>query len=257
MKWFGAWQAAIWMTAVCLVLAACGGAMEESAEAPAESVEAATPEPELEQPEGAAEPIAVATLAPQPTPPPSEPQPTPDFGSVAYDVPSQMVRSKPVQVILLVSPSEEDLVEALQDELADAGQEADNVQTAVVKVATYLSATLVGAPEDAFEIIPVQATAKQQLQEDEPTQWEWTVVPRVGGTHRLILRIDRLVERDGEEELFKEEVLRDDVIVEVPVGMRLQDAWGSFDWKWLAGALLLPLFFYWLSRRDKKRESEG
>jgi hypothetical protein len=168
-----------------------------------------------------------------------------------------MVRSKPVQVILLVSPSEENLVEALQDELADAGQEAENVQTAVVKVAKYMSATLVGAPEDAFEIIPVQATAKQQLQEDEPTQWEWTVVPRVGGTHRLILRIDRLVERDGEEELFKEEVLRDDVIVEVPVGMRLQDAWGSFDWKWLAGALLFPLFFYWLSRRDKKRESEG
>jgi hypothetical protein len=253
MKWFGAWQAAIWMTAVCLVLTACGGAMEESAEAPAESVDAATPELELEQPEGAAEPIAMATLAPQPTPPP-----TPDFGSVAYDVPSQMVRSKPVQVILLVSPSEEeDLVGALEDELADAGQEADNVRTAVLEVAKYMSATLVGAPEDAFEIIPVQATAKQQLQEDEPTQWEWTVVPRVGGTHRLILRIDRLVERDGEEELFKEEVLRDDVIVEVPVGMRLQDAWGSFDWKWLAGALLFPLFFYWLSRRDKKRESEG
>jgi hypothetical protein len=110
MKWFGAWQAAIWMTAVCLVLTACGGAMEESAEAPAESVEAATPELELEQPEGAAEPIEAVTLAPQPTPPHAEPQPTPDFNSVACDVPSQIVCSQPVQVILLVSPYEEDLV---------------------------------------------------------------------------------------------------------------------------------------------------
>ena len=103
----------------------------------------------------------------------------------------------------------------------------------------------------------MQATAKQQLQDNEPTQWEWTVVPRVGGTHRLILRIDRLVERDGEEELFKEEVLRDDVTVEVPIGMRVQDAWGRFDWKWLAGALIFPLFFYWLTRRDKRRDSDG
>jgi hypothetical protein len=204
------------------------------------------------------ESIAVATLGPQLTPLPAEPSPTPDFGSVAYDVPTEMVRSQPVQVILLVSPSEEeDLVGALGDELAEAGQDADNVQTAVVEVAKYMSATLVGAPEDTFEIIPVQATAKQQLQDNEPTQWEWTVVPRVGGTHRLILRIDRLVERDGEEELFKEEVLRDDVTVEVPIGMRVQDAWGRFDWKWLAGALIFPLFFYWLTRRDKRRDSDG
>jgi hypothetical protein len=253
----------LWLIAICLSLAACGGAMEETSEAPAEvELGGESVAPGLEQPGEASEPGApqtAPTLESQPpTPQPAEPSPTPDFGSVAYDVPSEMVRSQPVQVILLVSPSEdEDLVDVLGDELAEAGQEPDNVQTAVVEVARYMSATLVGAPQEAFEIIPLQDQAKQQLETEQPTQWEWTVVPRVGGRHRLILRIDRLVERDGQEELFKEEVLRDDVTVEVPVGMRLQDAWGDFDLKWLAGALIFPLFFYWLSRRDRRRESGG
>ena len=79
--------------------------------APGESVEATTPpQPDMVQPEGADEPIEAVTLAPQPTPPHAEPQPTPDCNSVACDVPSQIVCSQPVQVILLVSPYEEDLV---------------------------------------------------------------------------------------------------------------------------------------------------
>ena len=238
------------LCALCFTLAACGGgaadmAPAEEAVAPAE--EAASEEPLEEATETAAgiggQPTAVPTI-----------EPTPDFGSIAYDVPNNMVREEAVQVILLVSPSEEDLTTALEEELAEVGQDPDNVQTATVEVAKRMSASLTSAPADAFEIVPLQAADEQLLRDDEPTQWEWTVVPLLGGTHRLILRIDRLVERDGIKEPFKEEVHRDDVTVEVPMGLRVQDAWGGFDIKWLAGVFIFPLFFYILSRREKHKE---
>ena len=37
----------------------------------------------------------------------------------------------------------------------------------------------------------------------------------------------------------------------------LQDALGGFDFKWLAGVLIFPLFFYILSRRDKKNDQDS
>ena len=115
-------------------------------------------------------------------------------------------------------------------------------------------ADLVSSPSDAFEITPHQAP-KQELGDDEPEQWEWTVIPKKGGTHRLILRIDRLVGDNIEDALpLKEEVHRDEVTVEVPFGLRVRDAVGGFDLKWLAGVFIFPLFFYILSRRDSSRE---
>lgn len=268
MKRIGYWGTALLLLAVCFAVTACGGAMEETAEEPAAEEAAPAQEPGEEPSEvveiigeataaldmAATEPAAAQPIATEP-PPVSEPTATPDFGSIAYDVPQQMVRSEAVQVILLVSPSQEDdLAAVLVEELESVGQDPDNVQTANVEVAKRMSASLTSAPSDAFEIVPLQAGDEQLLSDDEPTQWEWSVVPLQGGTHRLILRIDRLVERDGIVEPFKEEVHRDDVTVEVPVEQQLQDAWGGFDFKWLAGVLIFPLFFYWLSRRDSKKD---
>ena len=245
---------------LCLALAACGGTAgeapdEETAyyyeyEEPLE--EAADVDPDM------GEPASEAGSGGQPTAVPAAVEPTPDFGSIAYDVPNNMVREEEVQVILLVSPSEEaDLATALAEELEEVGQDPDNVQTARVEVAKRMSASLTSAPADAFEIVPLQAADEQLLRDDGPTQWEWTVVPLLGGTHRLILRIDRLVERDGIIEPLKEEVHRDDVTVEVPMGLRVQDAWSGFDIKWLAGVFIFPLFFYILSRRDKKNDQDS
>ncbi len=236
---------------VYLFLIACGS--DETADAPAEAMD-----PDIADIIEEAEPAEVGSGG-QPTATAAAVAPTPDFGSIIYDVPQEMVRAEEVQIILLVSPSEEvDLRAALEAELAEVGQEPGNVTEATVKVAKRMSASLTSAPSDAFEIVPLQAADEQPIREDEPTQWEWTVVPLLGGTHRLILRIDRLVERDGVSELLKEEVHRDDVTVDVPVSMRLQDAWGSFDIKWLAGVFIFPLFFYILSRRDgSKEKNEG
>ena len=244
------------LTLLCLALAACGGEApdEETAayyyeyEEPLE--EAADMAPDISEPASEAGSGGQPTAVPLPTI-----EPTPDFGSIAYDVPNNMVREEEVQVILLVSPSEEaDLATALAEELEEVGQDPDNVQTATVEVAKRMSASLTSAPADAFEIVPLQAADEQLLRDDGPTQWEWTVVPLLGGTHRLILRIDRLVERDGVIEPLKEEVHRDDVTVEVPMGLRVQDAWSGFDIKWLAGVFIFPLFFYILSRREKHKE---
>jgi hypothetical protein len=184
-------------------------------------------------------------------------EPTPDFGSVAYDVPEKMVREQAVEVILLVSPSEEaDLVTLLEAELEEVDQEPQNVTAAQVKVGRFMYADLYSSPSDAFEITPHQAP-KQELDDDEPQQWEWSVIPKRGGTHRLILRIDRLIGENIEDALpVKEEVHRDVVTVEVPFGLRVRDAVGGFDLKWLAGVFIFPLFFYILSRRDQNKEKE-
>lgn len=253
-KWWGL-VPFLCLLGALLLLAGCAGGMEE------ESAEAPVPEATW-APEG--EPLAdveSAEEAGEPAPLPRTPAPlatvlpTPDFGSIAYDVPDNMVRGEAVQVILLVSPSEDAaLLAALEEELESVGQDPDNPQTATIKVAAYMAAQLDGAPGDAFDIVPLQADNAQPLNEDGPTQWEWTVVPLKGGRHRLILRIDRLVERGDILEPLKEEVHRDDVVVDVPVGLRLQDAAGGFDLKWLAGVFIFPLFFYILSRRDKSGE---
>lgn len=259
MKRYGFWQTILAVTAVCLALSSCGGAMEETAEemVPAEEPVDIVPDIGLEEPAAEAPPeMGDAVGEPDvPTIEAAQPTPTPDFGSVAYEVPQRMVRNEPVQVILLVSPSEDaDLVDALEEELADAGQEPGNVTTATVEVAKSMRAQLVASPEEAFDIQRLQ-NPTQPLSETEPTQWEWAVVPRIGGTHRLILVIDRIVDYDGGEQEVKEEVLRDAVTVEVPIALRLQDAMGSFDIKWLAGVLIFPFFFYWLNRRDSRKET--
>jgi hypothetical protein len=49
----------------------------------------------------------------------------------------------------------------------------------------------------------------------------------------------------------------DEVTVEVPFGLRIRDALGGFDLKWLAGVFIFPLFFYILSRRDHDRGEEN
>ena len=266
MKKITCWEIVLVLTAVVLALTACGGAMEEATQEPA-AEEAAEEAPmdvaPTEEAEG--EPLDGVTGADDPstgeeaTPTAVLPtvEPTPDFGTIAYDVPEHMVREKPVEVILLVSPSEEDdLVTALEEELEEVNQDPQNVTTTQIEVARYMFADLDSAPGDAFEIKDHQEGAEiQELTDDEPTQWEWTVVPKKGGTHRLILRIDRMVGEDlNTAVMFKEEVHRDEVTVEVPTGLRVQDAVGGFDLKWLAGVFIFPLLFYILSRRDRNRD---
>jgi hypothetical protein len=183
--------------------------------------------------------------------------PTPDFGSLAYDVPKRMIREEAVQVILLVSPSEDDnLLLELDQELEEVQQQPSNVVTATIKMAKRMSVSLAAVPESAFEIVPLQANDEQLIYDDKPTQWEWTVLPKEGGTHRLILRIDRLVEMEGIVEHLREEVYRDDITVEVPLWLSVKDASaGLFSLNGLVGllvvALVTALFTYWLSNRGK------
>jgi hypothetical protein len=263
-----AWGAGLCLLILSFALVSCAGSMEE--EAPAEETAG---EPVEEPPfdlaptelpsGGPADGGAEATEPPPSTETqtavPSTVEPTPDFGSVAYDVPEKMVREQAVEVILLVSPSEEaDLVPLLEEELEEAGQAPQNVTATEVKVGRYMAAWLDSAPEDAFEIVDHQKGAEtQELSEEEPKKWEWTVIPKRGGTHRLILRINRLVGEDIKNaNPLIEEVHRDIVTVEVPFGLRVRDALGGFDLKWLAGVFIFPLFFYILSRRDGSKDKE-
>jgi hypothetical protein len=219
-----------------LPLVACGGAGSGGAESA----------------EGVAEPTRVAIAAETPLPAVT---PTPDFGSLAYDVPKRMIREEAVQVILLVSPSEDDnLLLELDQELEEVQQQPSNVVTATIKMAKRMSVSLTGVPESAFEIVPLQANDEQLIYDDKPTQWEWTVLPREGGTHRLILRIDRLVEMEGIVEHLREEVYRDDITVKVPLWLSVKEASaGLFSLNGLVGllvvALVTALFTYWLNNR--------
>ena len=202
-------------------------------------------------------PLPTATLSsvPQDVGTGGQPTVTPDFGSIAYDVPKHMIQDEEVQVILLVSPSEDDnLVMKLGEELEEVEQQPGNVVTATIKMAKRMSATLTGVPTSAFEIVPIQAHDEQRIYDDKPTQWEWTVLPKEGGTHRLILHIDRLVEMEGIVEHLQEEVYRDDVTVEVTLSRRIKDFSASlFNVNGLVGlivvSLLTVLFTRWLNKR--------
>ncbi len=163
------------------------------------------------------------TALPRSTP---TPRPTPDFGSVAYDVPTQMVRGEIVQVVLLVSPDEdssEALTRQLADELAEVDQTPGNVITATVRTARRMSAQLSAIPSDAFDIVPLQTSNIQFLDDIEPTKWEWSVRPLTGGTHQLSLVIERFEVIDGEPTLRGEESYRDAITVEVPPSLLVQD----------------------------------
>ena len=269
------WRATIFFSILSLTLAACAGGMEETAgepaaeeaatEAPAEEPAAEETPPfdlvpaeevEVDEPNNGGEALEPAPTSAAPTAVPTI-EPTPDFGTIAYDVPHKMVREKPVEIILLASPSEDqDLVSALEGELEEVDQAPQNITTTQIEVARYLFATLDSAPGDAFEIVPHQSE-KQELSDNEPTQWEWTVIPHRGGTHRLILRVERVVGDGVNAESFREEVHRDEVTVEVPFSLRIRDTLGGFDLKWLAGVFIFPLFFYILSRRDRGRGEEN
>lgn len=174
--------------------------------------------------EQASEPTSPpATPAPRNTP---TPRPTPDFGSVAYDVPTEMVRGEIVQVILLVSPNEDEqgaLTAQLTDELAEVDQTPSNVITATVRTAKRMSAQLSAVPSDAFDIVPLQTSNVQFLDDEEPTKWEWSVRPLTGGTHQLSLVIERFEMIDGEPALRGEESYRDEITVAVPPGQRALD----------------------------------
>jgi hypothetical protein len=116
-------------------LAACAGGMEETAE---ETAAEETPPLDLAPAEASdtdgfgsgGQPEDSSSTETVPTAVPPTVEPTPDFGTIAYDVPQSMVREKPVEIILLVSPSEgADLVTVLEEELEEVNQEPQNVTT--------------------------------------------------------------------------------------------------------------------------------
>ncbi len=188
---------------------------------------------------------------PDPTTAPATPapRPTPDFGSVAYDVPTQMVRGEIVQVILLVSPNEGDsetLTTQLTKELEEVDQTPGNVITATVRTARRMSAQLSAVPSDAFDIVPLQTSNIQFLDDVEPTKWEWSVRPLTGGTHQLSLVIERFEVIDGEPTLRGEESYRDAITVEVPpaqlVGDFAASPLGILAFLALAGVIGLTLY---------------
>lgn len=222
---------ALVLLALLLVFAACAGSMDEESEAVTEPGIAITAEVTgdtvTEEPVSEPEDIAGNDETPAPAIPTLPPAtPSVDFGSVAYDVPTSMVRGEITQVILLVSPTEDEeeaLVTTLTEELEEIGQSPSNVITATVRVARRMSANLTAIPPDAFEIVPLQSSDIQFLDEREPTKWEWTVRPLTGGTHQLSLVIERWAVIDGEPTLRSEESYRDNITVAVPPGLRVRD----------------------------------
>lgn len=169
-------------------------------------------------------------------------------GSVAHNAPSQMVIDDLVEIQLLVSPDQ-----AMAPATLAAGISAPGpVVSDTLAITPWMRAELDCANPGAFYITAIHGDSMQLLSNLEPAEWRWTVQAREPGTHRLLLRVFRLVELDGRENWRAVESYTHQMTVNVTWSYRL----ARFGER-LTEGLLLPalatvvgaLILYAISRR--------
>jgi hypothetical protein len=111
-------------------------------------------------------------------------------GSAAFNAPDHATigKSQVVEARLSISKSPSQLM----SELPGSGRK----ESASLKVGDKMSATLNGG--GAFDISP-SGPQVQLISSKDTTVWEWTINPKIAGTHFLILSFDAFITVDGKE----------------------------------------------------------
>lgn len=178
-------------------------------------------------------------------------------GSIAYAPQTSMIRGEPKEFALRISPStnpEELEKELLSIDYVDT--DTFDIRTAKITVTPFMLASLLDASNgEAFDITPHHNSPVQPLSSIESTNWTWTVTPKKGGNHQLILIMHRLVELDDEDPFLNSAIeleeeghwrrvqeYQDIIDVEVTLPMRVKDfGSGLWDAKFWLGPLLALL----------------
>jgi Putative Ig domain len=158
------------------------------------------------------------------------------LGNIAFNAPSTMEVEEAQSVQLVLS------LEQSIGELKSSIQALGEKEGARVSVSDRMQASLFGS---AFGIVAV-TSEEQAITSRGITSWQWEVVPRKEGSHRLYLSLTALFEVNGKD--TKRSVKTFERIIEVEVTpLRRARLFVSDNWQWLCATIVIPLGL-WLSK---------
>jgi hypothetical protein len=169
-------------------------------------------------------------------------------GTIAFNTPERVALHETVQVQLVLG------VRMGEDELVLRIEESGPVETHQIRVGDRMAARLVAGP--GFEVQPITPEV-QTITSIEPTEWRWNVTAIRGGTQRLELTLDALIDVEGERVSRSLRTFSRTIEVQVSSRQRVIAFVGA-NWQWLWAAIVFPLIgIGWQRLRRKRPDSSG
>lgn len=186
-------------------------------------------------------------------------------GNIAFNKPGSMKKDSTtvIELVLSFSDTQENLATQIIERgdlatstaepgvLIDSSGEVVSVETSSVEITPRMKAVLISRAPDAFVISEMHDSAEQVVLPDNMTAWRWSITAKKEGSQTLELILYQLIKYDGKEFWHEVETYKADIVVEVTLAGQIK----AIDWKWLAGAILIPLtgvaWGWWRSRNKK------
>lgn len=166
--------------------------------------------------------------------------------NVGFQVPESMRMDETKSIELVVSPTES--AESIRKGLE---AEEGKTETATTRYSDRMEAKLVGT---GFTITPAGPDI-QPVEPGEKTIWRWQIQPKAGGTQRLDLTLNAIVNDGKDRKLIT--ALKREITIKVTWGQRASTWLGAVkDIHWLWGALIVPIagaVYAWWRKRGSKR----
>jgi hypothetical protein len=167
--------------------------------------------------------------------------------NVGFQVPESMRMDETKSIELVVSPTEsaESLVQGLEEE--------GRKETATTRYSDRMEAKLVGT---GFTITPAGPDI-QPVEPGQVTRWRWQIQPKAGGTQRLDLTLNAIVNDGKDRKLIT--ALKREININVTWGQRASTFLGALkEVHWIWGALVVPIagaiYAWWRKRGSKPRK---
>lgn len=165
-------------------------------------------------------------------------------GEVIYRIPKVMKVRDTYQVIVKIRKGKS-IISVIKN---DNG----NVKMSVIPITETMEVKLIDpSPDDfkAFEIVADNDGVQIVDTTGEWTKWSWDVTPIKVGKANLKIMVSII--KNGNK---KEEVYRDNVIVEANIGNQIKFFWHKY-WQWSFTTLLIPIFkYFWGLWKKKKKD---
>jgi len=186
---------------------------------------------------------------------------------IAFNKPEQMKLNETVSVELILNPSslKPDLATQIVERgnmatsaaepgvLVMPGGQKVNIETGEIEITPRMKAVLRSQNPDTFVIVEMHDNPEQVISSVDTTVWRWSITAKQEGPQTLELIIYQLVKYEGKDNWHEVVAYKADIIVQVTLADRLK----SWDWKWIATALLIPLvgaIWGWWRKRKNERE---
>lgn len=169
--------------------------------------------------------------------------------NVGFQVPESMRMDETKSIELVVSPTEtaESLVQGLEEE--------GRKETATTRYSDRMEAKLVGT---GFTITPAGPDI-QPVEPGQVTRWRWQIQPKAGGTQRLDLTLNAIVNDGKDRKLIT--ALKREIKINVTWGQRATTFLGTLkEAHWVWGALIVPIagaiYAWWRKSGSKRRKKK-